>query len=61
MKTKNNNLRTLEEFKEKNYGRLGSKKRDELEAGYEAFKVGASIHFREIVCKQKYWKNILNI
>jgi DNA-binding XRE family transcriptional regulator len=35
---------TLEEFKEKNYGKRGTKKRDELEAGYESFKIGAMIH-----------------
>ncbi len=35
---------TLEEFKEKNYGKRGTKERDELEAGYEAFKIGALIH-----------------
>ena len=29
---KNKNLITLEEFKEKNYGKRGTKKRDELEA-----------------------------
>lgn len=44
MKTKNKNLTTLEEFKEKNYGKRGTKKRDELEAGYEIFKIGALIH-----------------
>ena len=44
MKTKNKNLMTLEEFKEKNYGKRGVKERDELEAGYEAFKIGALIH-----------------
>ncbi len=43
MKTKNNNLMTLEEFKEKNYGKPGTKERNELEAGYEAFKIGALI------------------
>jgi DNA-binding XRE family transcriptional regulator len=43
-KTKNKNLTTLEEFKEKNYGKRGTKKRDELEAGYESFKMGALIH-----------------
>ena len=43
-KTKNKNLMTLEEFKEMNYGKPGTKKRDELEAGYEAFKIGALIH-----------------
>ena len=40
MKTKNKNLTTLEEFKEKNYGKRGTKKRDELETGYEIFKMG---------------------
>lgn len=44
MKAKNNNLATLEEFKEKNYGKRGTSKRDELEAGYENFKMGALIH-----------------
>ncbi len=44
MKTKNKNLMSLEEFKEKNYGKLTTKKRIELEEGYEAFKIGALIH-----------------
>lgn len=44
MKAKNKNLMTLEEFKDKNYGKLGTKERDELEAGYEAFKIGALIY-----------------
>src|SRR5690606_21056085 len=44
MKTKNKNLINLEEFKEKNYGKRGTKERDELEAGYEAFKIGTSIY-----------------
>jgi DNA-binding XRE family transcriptional regulator len=44
MKTKNKNLTTLEAFKEKNYGKRGTKKREELEAGYENFKMGALIH-----------------
>ncbi|PKP32998.1 MAG: transcriptional regulator [Bacteroidetes bacterium HGW-Bacteroidetes-16] len=44
MKTKNKNIMTLEEFKEKYYGKRGTKERDELEAGYEAFKIGALIH-----------------
>ncbi|MBK7762038.1 MAG: helix-turn-helix transcriptional regulator [Bacteroidetes bacterium] len=44
MKAKNNNLTTLEEFKEKNYGKRGTKERDELEAGYDNFKMGALIH-----------------
>lgn len=43
MKTKNINLMTLDEFKEKNYGKRGTSKRDKLEAGYENFKIGALI------------------
>jgi DNA-binding XRE family transcriptional regulator len=44
MKAKNKSLVTLEEFKNKNYGKRGTKKRDELEAGYDLFKIGALIH-----------------
>jgi DNA-binding XRE family transcriptional regulator len=44
MKTKSKNITTLEHFKEKNYGKRGTKKRDELEAGFDAFKIGALIH-----------------
>ncbi|HET6558395.1 MAG TPA: helix-turn-helix transcriptional regulator [Prolixibacteraceae bacterium] len=35
---------TLEEFKEKNYGKRGTRERDELEASYKKFKIGALIH-----------------
>ena len=48
MKVKNNKLTTLEEFKEKNYGKRGAKERDELEAGYENFKMGMPIQNSEI-------------
>jgi ribosome-binding protein aMBF1 (putative translation factor) len=44
MKAKNKNLMTLEEFKVKNYGKRRTKERDELEEGYENFKIGALIH-----------------
>lgn len=44
MRTKKNNITTLEQFKETNYGKHGTKKRDALEAGYENFKIGALIH-----------------
>jgi len=44
MKTKSKNITTLEEFKEEHYGKIGTPKRDELEAGYENFKIGAMIH-----------------
>jgi len=43
-KNKNKNIITLEEFKEKNYGKLGTKERDELEKGYQNFKIGSLIH-----------------
>ncbi len=42
-KTKNNTL-TLDQFKDKHYGKVGTKKRDNLEEGYESFKIGALIH-----------------
>ncbi|MDD3787185.1 MAG: helix-turn-helix transcriptional regulator [Petrimonas sp.] len=42
-KTNNKNTMTLEDFKEKNYGKRGTKKRDELESGYENFKIGVMI------------------
>ncbi len=44
MKTKKNNVVTLDQFKDKHYGKPGTTKRDQLEAGYENFKIGALIH-----------------
>jgi DNA-binding XRE family transcriptional regulator len=44
MKMKKNNILTLEQFKDKHYGKRGAAKREELEAGYENFKIGALIH-----------------
>jgi len=44
MKTTNNNLMTLDQFKDKNYGLRGTAKRENLEAGYENFKIGTLIH-----------------
>jgi ribosome-binding protein aMBF1 (putative translation factor) len=41
---KKNNVITLEDFKDRHYGKRGTAKRDELEAGYENFKIGALIH-----------------
>ncbi|MFT3702914.1 MAG: helix-turn-helix transcriptional regulator [Agriterribacter sp.] len=41
MKAKNNSVLTLEQFKEKNYGKRGTAKREKLETGYENFKIGA--------------------
>jgi DNA-binding XRE family transcriptional regulator len=40
MKTKNNSL-NIEQFKDKHYGKRGTVKREELEKGYESFKLGA--------------------
>jgi len=34
---------TLEQFKDKYYGKRGTAKRDKLEAGYENFKIGVLI------------------
>jgi ribosome-binding protein aMBF1 (putative translation factor) len=44
MKTNENNLMTLDQFKDKHYGERGSVKREELETGYENFRIGALIH-----------------
>ena len=41
--TKNNTI-TLDQFKDKHYGKVGTKKRNTLEEGYENFKIGALIH-----------------
>ena len=40
MKAKNKKITTLDEFKEKNFGKRGTKKREELEEGYDNFKIG---------------------
>jgi ribosome-binding protein aMBF1 (putative translation factor) len=44
MKAKKNNTTTLDQFKDKHYGKRGTSKRDKLEEGYENFKIGALIH-----------------
>ena len=43
MKTKKNNSKTLSKFKDEQYGKRGTPKRDKLEAGYETFKIGTLI------------------
>ena len=43
MKAKSN-IVTLEQFKDVHYGKRGSAKRDELDAGYQNFRIGALIH-----------------
>jgi len=40
---KKSNIKTLEQFKDQNYGKKGTAKRDSLEMGYETFKIGALI------------------
>lgn len=44
MKTAKNSIMSLEQFKDKHYGKRGTAKRDELEAGYDSFKIGVLIH-----------------
>ncbi|WP_078667160.1 helix-turn-helix domain-containing protein [Chitinophaga eiseniae] len=44
MKNKKNNLTTLDQFMDKHYGKRGTPKRDEFDAGYEIFKIGALLH-----------------
>ena len=39
-----NNVTTLDQFKDKHYGRPGTEERSKLDAGYENFKVGELIH-----------------
>ncbi|MCE7054937.1 helix-turn-helix domain-containing protein [Algoriphagus sp. AGSA1] len=48
MKMKNNTL-TLDQFKDKHYGEIGTLKRDKLEEGYENFKIGSLIHEARLV------------
>lgn len=43
MKTTKDSIMTLEQIKEKYYGKRGTTKRDELEEGYKNFKIGALI------------------
>lgn len=43
MKTKKNNVVDLEEFIDKEYGSLGTKRREKFEEGYEAFKLGVML------------------
>lgn len=40
MKTKNNNITTLQQFKDQHYGKRGTAKREKYEASYEQFKMG---------------------
>lgn len=62
MKATNKNLMTLEEFKENNYGKRGTKDRDELEAGYKTFEIGALVHDTcvEMGMSLKYYRDLKN-
>ena len=43
-KIKNNSLTSLDDFISKHRGKRGTEKREEFEAGYEVFKLGALLH-----------------
>jgi len=40
---KKENIKTLSEFKDKHYGKKGTRRRDKLEEGYKSFRLGAMI------------------
>jgi DNA-binding XRE family transcriptional regulator len=44
MKKAKNTVITLDQFKDKHYGKVGTNKRDAFEEGYESFKIGSLIH-----------------
>ena len=44
MSEKDNNLTTLSQFKDKHFGKPGSIEREELDTGYEDFKIGVLLH-----------------
>lgn len=43
MKAKSNNTKTLDQFKDQHYGKIGTAARDTLDSGYESFKIGAML------------------
>jgi DNA-binding XRE family transcriptional regulator len=43
MNSKNKNFTTLDELKDKTFGKIGSKEREEYESGYENFKIGVML------------------
>jgi ribosome-binding protein aMBF1 (putative translation factor) len=43
MKTRKGNTKTWAQFKDEQFGKRGTPKREKLEAGYETFKLGAMI------------------
>ncbi|MFO0494314.1 MAG: helix-turn-helix domain-containing protein [Flavobacteriia bacterium] len=44
MRKAKNTVITLDQFKDKHYGKVGTTKRDAFEEGYESFKIGSLIH-----------------
>ena len=44
MRAKKSDTMTLDQFKDKHYGKRGTEKREQLEDGYENFKIGALLH-----------------
>ncbi len=40
----NNTIMSLDQFKDKHYGKIGTLQRDELESDYQNFKIGVLIH-----------------
>lgn len=44
MKAKKSKVITLDQFKDKHYGKKGTAKRDKLETGYENFKIGVMLY-----------------
>ncbi len=44
MKPKESNTLTLNQFKDKHFGKPGTVNRDKLESGFKDFKIGALIH-----------------
>ncbi|OLY93484.1 Helix-turn-helix [Cnuella takakiae] len=44
MKAKKSKVTTLDQFKDKHFGKRGTASREQLEADYETFKLGALLH-----------------
>jgi len=44
MKAAKSNVITLDQFKDRHYGKHGTAERDAFEAGYASFKIGVLIH-----------------
>lgn len=44
MKIEKNSITTLDQFKDKHYGKKGTANRNKLEAGYENFKIGVLLY-----------------